>query len=85
MNHSSLQFFPFFGFLDWRFDKASGTEAMKTVKGLFIKAVNILTTEKDEIAANFQTIKGRLFDTGELETEQSQLQEELNVVAELIQ
>ena len=57
----------------------------ETIKGLFIKAVNILTTEKDEIAANFQAIKGQLFSTGELETEQSQLQEELNVVAELIQ
>ena len=57
----------------------------ETIKGLFIKAVNILTTEKDEIAANFQAIKGQLFSMGELETEQSQLQEELNVVAELIQ
>lgn len=57
----------------------------ETIKGLFIKAVNILTTEKDEITANFQAIKGQLFSTGELETEQSQLQEELNVVAELIQ
>lgn len=57
----------------------------ETIKGLFIRAVNILTTEKDEIAANFQAIKGQLFSTGELEAEQSQLQEELNVVAELIQ
>jgi len=57
----------------------------ETIKGLFIKAVNILTTEKDEIATNFQAIKGQLFSTGELEMEQSQLQEELNVVAELIQ
>lgn len=57
----------------------------ETIKGLFVKVVNILTTEKDEFAANFQTIKGQLFDTGELETEQSQLQEELNVVAGLIQ
>jgi len=32
-----------------------------------------------------ETIKGQLFDTGELEAEQSRLQEELNVVAELIQ
>ncbi len=32
-----------------------------------------------------ETIKGQLFDTGELEDEQSRLQEELNVVAELIQ
>ena len=57
----------------------------ETIKGLFIKAVNILTTEKDEIAANFQAIKGQLFSTAELEAEQSRLQEELNVVAELIQ
>ncbi|MEY8336793.1 hypothetical protein AALB16_02025 [Lachnospiraceae bacterium 62-35] len=42
----------------------------ETIKGLFIKAVNILTREKDEIAANFQTIKGKLFSTGKLETEQ---------------
>ena len=47
----------------------------------FFHKVNILTTEKDEIAANFHAIKGRLFDTAE----QSRLQEELNVVAELIQ
>ena len=43
-----------------------------------------MTTEKDEIAANFQTIKGWLFDMAELEARQLQLQEELNVVAELI-
>ena len=57
----------------------------ETIKALFVKAVNILTTEKDEIAANFHAIKGRLFDTAELDTEQSRLQEELNVVAGLIQ
>lgn len=57
----------------------------ETIKALFVKAVNILTTEKDEIAANFHSIKGRLFDTAELEAEQSRLQEELNVVAGLIQ
>ena len=56
----------------------------ETIKGLFIKAVNILTTEKDEIAANFQVIKEQLFSTGVLETGQSQLQEELNMVADLI-
>ncbi len=57
----------------------------ETIKELFIKAINILTTEKDEIAANIHAIKGQLFDTGKLEAEQSRLQEELNVVAELIQ
>ena len=30
----------------------------ETIKALFMKAVNILTTEKDEIAANFHAIKG---------------------------
>ena len=54
----------------------------ETIKGRFVKAVNILTTEKDEIAANFHAIKRRLFDTAELETEQSRLQEELDVAAE---
>lgn len=57
----------------------------ESIKALFMKAVNILTTEKDEIAANFHAIKGRLFGTAELEAEQSRLQEELNVVAGLIQ
>lgn len=57
----------------------------ETVKELFIKAVNILTTEKEEIIANFQAIKEQLFDTRELECERSRLQEEVNVVAELIQ
>ncbi len=56
-----------------------------TIKELFIKAVNILMAEKDEIIADFQAVKEILFDTGGLENEQSQLQEELNVVAELIQ
>ena len=57
----------------------------ETIKELFIKALNILTTEKDEIAANFHAIKGQIFSTEELETKQSQLQEELNVVAKLMQ
>lgn len=57
----------------------------ETIKELFIKALNILTREKDEIAANFHAIKGQLFGTEELEAERSQLQEELNVVAELMQ
>lgn len=50
-----------------------------------MKTVNILITEKDEIAANFHAIKGRLFNMAELEAEQSRLQEELNVVAGMIQ
>ena len=57
----------------------------KTIKGLFVKTVNILLTEKDEIIENFNVIKDTLFDMRPLETERSQLQEELNVAAELIQ
>ena len=56
----------------------------ETIKGLFVKAVNILLTEKDEIIENFNAIKDTLYDVRLLETERSQLQEELNVVAELI-
>ncbi len=58
---------------------------LQTIKELFVKAVNILLTEKDEIIENFNAIKDRLFDVRSLETEQSQLQQEVNVVAELIQ
>lgn len=50
-----------------------------------MKAVNILLTEKDEIIENFNAIKDTLFDVQPLEAERLQLQEELNVVAELIQ
>ena len=52
----------------------------ETIKELFIKAANILLTEKDEVIENFNAIKDRLFDTQMLETERSRLQEELNVV-----
>ena len=57
----------------------------ETIKELFIKVANILLTEKDEIIENFNSIRDTLFDVRPLETEQSQLQEELNVVAGLVQ
>lgn len=57
----------------------------ESIKELFVKAVNILFTEKDEIIENFNAIKDTLFDVRELETERLRLQEELNVVAEMIQ
>lgn len=57
----------------------------EAIKELFVKAVNILLTEKDEIIENFNAIKDTLFDVRPLETERSQLQEELNVAAELVQ
>lgn len=52
----------------------------ETIKRVFVKAVNILTTEKDEISSNFHASKGRLFDMTKLEAEQLPLQEKLNVV-----
>lgn len=57
----------------------------EAIKELFVKAINILFAEKDEIIQNFNAIKDTLFDVRELETERLRLQEELNVVAEMIQ
>lgn len=54
------------------------------IKELFLKALNILSTEKNEIIANFNAIKETAFTTVDLEIEKSRLQEELNVAAELI-
>lgn len=54
----------------------------KSIKALFVKAVNILTTEKDEIAASFHAIKVRLFDTADLEVEQLRLDEVGNAITE---
>ena len=39
-----------------------------TIRKLFVKAVNILLTEKDEIIENFHAIKDRFFDLRPLET-----------------
>ncbi|MCM1047100.1 MAG: recombinase family protein [Clostridiales bacterium] len=55
------------------------------IKELFVKAANILYTEKEEIIANFNAINERVFSTEALEEEKVQLKEEMNVVAELIQ
>ena len=54
------------------------------IRELFVKAVNILLIEKEEILESFCAIKDSLFDLQSLETERSQLQEELNVAAELL-
>ena len=43
----------------------------ETIRGLFRKAVNMLTTETDEIADNFRAITGQLFCTGEPEAKQA--------------
>ena len=56
-----------------------------TIKQLFVTAANKLLTEKEEIIANFGAIKSTLYDTESLETEQAELQNEMEVVAEMIQ
>lgn len=55
------------------------------IKQLFVTAANKLLVDKDEIIANFKSVKTVLYDTGSLETEQSELQNELEIITELIQ
>lgn len=56
-----------------------------TIKQLFIKALNILGSERDTILAGFEEIRDVAFQTGDLEAQETRLQEEMNVAAELIQ
>ena len=53
--------------------------------GLFVSAINKLLADKDEVIANFTTVRETLFSTATLKTEVKELQEELTVVIELIQ
>ena len=55
------------------------------VKALFLKAANVIFDERDTIRGDYETVKERLYDTSELEAERIQLQEEMNIVAEMIQ
>ena len=57
----------------------------ETIKSLFISAVNKLLADKDEIITNFALVKDALFSTDALDTERSDLQNEMAVSAELIQ
>lgn len=57
----------------------------ETIKHFFVSAVNKLLSDKNEIIADFELIKQALFDTTSLDTEQSELQSELAVVAQLMQ
>jgi len=57
----------------------------ETIKELFVAAMNQLLVEKDEILANFGFIKSTLYDTSALETQQAELQNEMEIVAEMIQ
>jgi len=57
----------------------------ENIKQLFVTAANKLRSEKEEIIDNFEAIKATLYDTASLETEQAELQNEMEVVAEMIQ
>lgn len=57
----------------------------ETIKELFIKATNKLLVDKDEIIANFNTIKMALADTEPLKNKKTELQSELKIVAEIVQ
>ena len=55
------------------------------IKSYFLRAVNKLCTEKDEIIAAFAEVKDEMHDTSKLEAVRKDLQQELNVVAGLIE
>ena len=55
------------------------------VKALFLKAANAAFDERDGIREDYEAVKERLYDTSGLEAERIQLQEEMNIVAEMIQ
>ncbi|MFA6670664.1 MAG: recombinase family protein [Bacillota bacterium] len=57
----------------------------ETIKRLFITAVNKLLSDREEILEIFELIKSTVFDTSDLEKEQAELQNELEVVAGMIQ
>ncbi|MDE5765526.1 MAG: recombinase family protein [Ruminococcus sp.] len=68
-------------------EKKCGTPHMdeQKIKDVFIRAVNILCTEKDRIIADFQAVKDIIFNTAELLTEKEKLHDELNMVAVLME
>lgn len=55
------------------------------IKEIFIKATNKHLEDKDEIIANFEILKTTAFNTGYLEKKKVELQNELKIVAYLIQ
>lgn len=57
----------------------------ETIKQLFIKALNILSKERDLIIADFEEIRDTAFPTEALEAEAEVLTGGVNTVAELIQ
>ena len=57
----------------------------KQVKGAFVRATNILLSERDELTANTRMVIVMLCDSTELEKRQAELKEELEVVVGLVE
>ena len=57
----------------------------ENIKRMFVTAVNKLIVERDEILAGLENVKKALFDTVGLDSEHTDLQSEMAVVAEMIQ
>lgn len=55
------------------------------IKGIFIKAVNELLTNKDEIVKNLKFIKSKLCDNETFEKQKEQVNDEMIVLVDLIQ
>ena len=55
------------------------------VKDAFVRAVNILLSEKEELSVNVQMVIAMLCDSAELEKRQTELKEELEVVVGLVE
>lgn len=56
-----------------------------SIKKFFMKAANKLLEDKDEIISNFEILKTTAFNTKDLEKKKVELQNELEIVADLIQ
>ena len=57
----------------------------KTIEATFLRAVNILLTNKETVIADYENIKDMLFSTEELDKEQEELRREMEVVSKMIQ
>lgn len=55
------------------------------IKNRFVNAVNRLLIEKNNLVADFEGINNALFDTADMERESSELQNEMSIVAEMIE
>lgn len=55
------------------------------IKDIFIRAINQLITDKDEIIGNIELLKIKLVDTTKLEKERDELSVELNILTDQVQ